>query len=393
MKILHTSDWHLGKKLEGYSRIDEQKKFIDEIIDIADREEVDMVIIAGDIYDNPHPSSEAEKLYFEGAKTLSNKGQRAVIVIAGNHDSPDKLLASDTLSKEFGIITFGRPLEIKETGSYGQFEVIESCKGGIVLKINGEELFVNALPYPSEKTLNEVWEREDEERTYSQRIGEILAETHSNKREDLKSIIVSHLFTIGSQKDGTEREIELGGSLAFDLNHLPQSDYTALGHIHKPMVFKDKNCVYSGSPMEFRISESKFDKKVFIKDLDTDELKEIELKIHKEIKAYTLFSIEDAIEKSKELMDSNQWIYLYIETDRPLTGKETREIKRNKDIIEIVPRINWQDNDEFSIEEYNLENIKEAFSNFYKKNRNIEVSEDTYNAFLGLIGEVEDETD
>lgn len=389
MKVLHTSDWHLGKKLEGYSRIDEQQNFIDEIIHIANEKMVDMAIIAGDIYDSPNPSFQAEKLYFDAIKRLSNMGKRPVIVISGNHDSAEKLLASHTLSKEFGVITFGHIWEEKELGRYGSFEVSESYKGAIVIKIGEKEVFVNAMPYPSEK---EISENIGEYENYSECLGKILLETHKNNVNNLPSIIISHLFTIGSHKDGSERDIELGGSLAFDLNYMPKADYVALGHIHKPMVFKDKNCVYSGSPMEFRISENKFDKKVFIKDLYSGTLEEIPLKIHKEIKAYTLFSIEEALLKSAELMDKNEWIYFFIETDRPLRNKETKELKRNKNIIEIIPKINWQDQDDYIIEEYNEENVKEAFVNFYKKNRNIDIPQEVYDAFTSIVEGSEDET-
>ncbi len=389
MKILHTSDWHLGKKLEGFSRTDEQQNFIDEIVDITNEKEVDLVIIAGDIYDAPNPSFQAEKLYFNAIKRLSNNGNRPVIIISGNHDSAEKLLASHTLSKEFGIITFGHIWEEKETGKYGNFEVKESFKGAIVLKIGNKEVFINAMPYPSEKELSEKVGKYE---NYSECLGHILKTTQEYNRNNLQSIIISHLFTIGSHKDGSERDIELGGSLAFNLDYMPQADYVALGHIHKPMVFKDKNCVYSGSPMEFRVSENKFDKKVFIKDLESGKLEEINLKIHKEIKAYTLFSIEEAIKKSVVLMNQNEWIYFFIETDRPLTNKEIRELKKNKNIIEIIPRIDWKDQDDYTIEDYTKENVKEAFVNFYKKNRNIQISQEVFDVFASLVEGSEDET-
>ena len=131
MKILHTSDWHLGKKLEGYSRIEEQEKFLEELKEICNREEIQVILIAGDVYDSSNPPVEAEKLYFKAIKDLSNNGDRLIIVIAGNHDNPEKLLASTPFSSEYGIITFGKPLEVKELGQYGKWEVIESFEGGI----------------------------------------------------------------------------------------------------------------------------------------------------------------------------------------------------------------------------------------------------------------------
>ena len=83
MKILHTSDWHLGKKLEGYSRISEQEKFMENLVRIAEGEEVDMVLVAGDIYDVPNPPSDAERLFYRGVKKLSDGGKRPVVIIPG----------------------------------------------------------------------------------------------------------------------------------------------------------------------------------------------------------------------------------------------------------------------------------------------------------------------
>ncbi len=389
MKILHTGDWHLGKRLEGYSRIEEQNRFIDELIEIADREEVEMIVVAGDIFDTPNPPSEAEHLYYRALKELSNGGKRPVVVIAGNHDSPKKIVASEPIAREHGIISFGAPLEEKETGTYGKFQVTESYRGGVVIEVAGEEVFVNALPYPSEKTLNEVWGR-DEESSYSQRIGEVLRETHSHKREGLKSIIIAHLFTLGAENEGSERQIELGGSLAFNLGNAPEADYIALGHIHKPMEFKAYNAAYSGSNLEYRVSEAKFNKKILVKDLESGELKKIDITNHKPIKEYTAMDIEDAIGKAEALMEREEWIYLRIETERPLKNSELRRIKANKNIIEIIPNIKWEGQDEeILVEEYSREGIADAFKAFYKKNTNMEADKKTEEIFLRLIGEDE----
>lgn len=389
MKILHTSDWHLGKKLEGYSRIEEQENFLEELKEICDREEIQVIFIAGDIYDSSNPPVEAEKLYFQAIKDLSKNGERLIIVIAGNHDNPEKLLASTPFSNEYGIITFGKPLEVKELGKYGKWEVVESFEGGVLVKKDDSKLFINALPYPSEKELNEILS--DNSKEYSQRIGEILTQTQNHKKENVKSVIISHLFTLGATKDGSERDIDLGGSVCFDLKYAPKADYIALGHIHKPMNFSNYNAHYCGSPIEYRVSENVFDKKVLVKNLDTGDLKDIFLTNHKAIKSYTAKSIEEAMEISERLMNENQWIYLYIESDRPLKNNETREIKKNKNIIEIIPKINWLKETDLDLDNNEL-NITDSFKNYYKSKNNILPSDDLLKSFLSLIEELEYET-
>ncbi len=384
MRILHTADWHLGKKLEGYSRLKEQKKFIDELIEIADEKKVDIAIIAGDIYDTSNPQAEAEKLYYESIKRLSNKGSRPVIVVAGNHDNPKRIVASEPLAKENGIISFGYPNEVKETGRYGNFLIKESYEGGILLSLDSSDVFINALPYPTEKSLSKIFSSV-EELSYSDKVAKILNRTHSNVKKGIKSIIVSHLFTLGSEIGDGERE--LGGSQIFDLSTAPKSDYIALGHIHKMMKFDKYNAAYSGSIMEYRSSEARYRKKVLIKDLESGTLEEIEVKNQKPIVEYTAFGVEDAIKKSIDLMDKDEWIYLTIESDVPIKNNDLKKIKENKNIILVIPKINWQESNEIEIEEYTEENIIEAFKVYYKNSENKDIDQKTLDMFIELIGE------
>src|SRR3712207_5073600 len=100
MRILHTSDWHLGKNLEGASRLEEQEQFIEDFIHIVDENCIDMVIISGDIYDSSNPPAKAEKLFYKALKGISKNGKRLTLVIAGNHDNPDRLSAASPLAYE-----------------------------------------------------------------------------------------------------------------------------------------------------------------------------------------------------------------------------------------------------------------------------------------------------
>lgn len=90
MRLLHTSDWHLGKLLEGHSRLEEQEYFLEDLLKIAEENTVDMVFVTGDIYDTYNPPAQAEKLFFTSIKELSRGGECPIIIIAGNHDSPDR---------------------------------------------------------------------------------------------------------------------------------------------------------------------------------------------------------------------------------------------------------------------------------------------------------------
>ena len=98
MIILHTSDWHLGKRLDEFSRIEEQNEVLQEICDIADNENANVIIIAGDLFDTFNPPTEAVELFYKTLKKLSKNGNRAVIALAGNHDSPERIEAPDPLA-------------------------------------------------------------------------------------------------------------------------------------------------------------------------------------------------------------------------------------------------------------------------------------------------------
>ena len=129
MKILHTSDWHLGKKLDGYDRTEEQKKFLSDLLNIIENNETDILIIAGDIYDSPNPPIEAEKLYYDFVEKISRLKKCAVIITAGNHDSGKRMTVTRNIEKNYGIIIFESPVEIIEEGEYGTAVVSNSHEG------------------------------------------------------------------------------------------------------------------------------------------------------------------------------------------------------------------------------------------------------------------------
>ena len=107
MRILHTADWHLGCKTDDLSRIEEQKNALNQIINISKERDVDVVIIAGDIYDSFLPSSEAEDLFYKTVKELNNDGNTIVIAIAGNHDDPKRLSNASVFANSYGIFLIG----------------------------------------------------------------------------------------------------------------------------------------------------------------------------------------------------------------------------------------------------------------------------------------------
>jgi DNA repair protein SbcD/Mre11 len=301
LRILHTADWHLGKNLEGYSRLDEQETFLQDFIHIVKENNVDLVIIAGDIYDNGNPPARAEKLFYNTLKEISDGGKRAVLVIAGNHDNPERLVAASPLAYEHGVIILGTPKGVAETGSYGQFSVVAAGEGYMEMNIRDEKAVIVTLPYPSEKRLNEIFteEKSDEERqkSYSERLGMLFEQLSSKYREDTINLAVSHLFVIGGEICDSERSIELGGSYAVEGAMLPKkAQYIALGHLHRPQRIKteERNIYYAGSPLQYSKSELNYSKSAYLVELvagGEPKVKELYFRNYKPIEVWKCASI------------------------------------------------------------------------------------------------------
>ena len=402
MRILHTSDWHLGKNIEGFSRMDEQEAFLNDFIEIVREKNVDMVIIAGDVYDSANPPARAEKMFYDTLKKLSSNGERITLVIAGNHDNPDRLVAAGPLARDHGIIMLGTPKSVADTGDYGRHKVLDSGQGYVEVEIKGERAVILTVPYPSEKRLNEVLydamdEEEERVKTYSERIKSLFDSLSEKYRDDTINIAVSHLFAMGSEESGSERSIQLGGSFIVDGACFPEkAQYVALGHIHKPQLVPgtNKKARYAGSPLHYSKKEISFTKKAFILDIKANEeclVEEVDFKVYKPIEIWKCNSIEEAIEMCEKNSDKDCWVYLEITTDRYLREDEIKMMKTaKKDILEISPLIKGENTEEIDLNSFSDKSFEETFRDFYFKERQLEPQQELIDLLLGILGEEED---
>ena len=404
MKILHTGDWHLGKNLEGQSRMDEQERFLEDFIDIVKDNDIDLVIIAGDIYDSSNPPARAEKMFYDTLKKLSLGGERMTLVISGNHDNPDRLVAAGPLAREHGIVMVGTPKSVVPVGIYGKNEVVDSGEGFIEISINGENAVILTVPYPSEKRLNEVLystmdDEEEKMKSYSDRIFSLFDGLKKHYRKDTINLVTTHLFAMGSEEGGSERSIQLGGSYIVDGSCFPkEAQYIALGHVHKPQIVPgtERRARYSGSPIHYNKKEINFTKKCFVIDAKAGEpcdITDIELKVYKPIEVWKCNGVEEAINKCEENKDRECWVYLEITTDRYIREDEIKMMKDIKsDILEIMPKISSADGEEDDVENFKEKSFEEIFRDFYFKEREVEPSDEVVDTLLSIISE-EDEED
>jgi len=392
MRILHTSDWHLGKKLEGYSRLEEQEKFLKELVQIVRENAVDMLLIAGDIYDTSSPPAEAEKLFYDTVKELSDGGKRPIVVIAGNHDSAERLCAVASLGYEQGIIILGKPKSKAKEGKYKFYDIVKAEEGCFEIALNNERAVIITMPYPSEKRLGELiseeFKSEEEESiSYSEKLGEIFEKLQDNYRKDTINLLIGHFFMLGGKETDSERPIQLGGSLAVSPSALPdKAQYIALGHLHRPQKVTD-TAYYAGSPIQYSKSEINYAKSVYLADLEPEkpvQISRILLKNYKPIEVWECESIQKAIEKCEQNKDGNSWVYLYIHSDRTILGEELKMLKTlRKDIISIQ-LITPEQEGEF--EEFKPEDksMREIFREYYFKEKNTQPSEELMELFTEI---------
>ncbi len=274
MKVLHTSDWHIGRSLYGRKRYEEFDAFLTWLAETIQKNEIDALLVAGDIFDTSAPSNRVQELYYRFLCRVAASSCRHVVVVAGNHDSPSFLNAPKELLKA---------LDVHVVGSSTESPVDEV----LVLrnKQDAPELIVCAVPYLRDRDIRvaEAGESvEDKERKLIDGICThyaAVAALAEQKREELgvniPIVAMGHLFTAGGQTvdgDGV-RELYVGSLAHVTAGIFPASfDYLALGHLHVPQKVNGSETIrYSGSPLPMGFGEAKQQKSVCQVVFDQDE--------------------------------------------------------------------------------------------------------------------------
>ncbi len=252
MRILHTSDWHIGKSDGEQSLLDDQRYFIDSICSIAERENADTVIIAGDVYDRQIASSDAVNLYDYAMTKLCKDLKKKVIIVAGNHDSAERLSTCSDLLSTVGLYVSG---SLKRNPD--------------VIAFDGVDVYL--LPwFTTEKAKSVFPEKNDSIESYEDAYKVVLDSLKNSFDNSKKHILVAHAFITDSETSTSDRAAEIGLATQVSASIFDGFDYVALGHIHKP---QDVNSFirYSGTPMPYSFGkEEKQEKSVTI--VNTDDL-------------------------------------------------------------------------------------------------------------------------
>lgn len=245
MKILHTSDWHLGIMLQSSSLIDDQSKFLKDLIEFIKIEKIDVIIIAGDIFDSSIANNEAILLFDNAATVICKILKIPMIIIAGNHDGASRLASCSELLKKSDLYISGKisqniePIVIENVAFYPipYFNINE------VRKI-----------YP-QKTIN----------TYEDAMSIICSEIRKNLDKSKVNIAISHAFICGASLSDSDKSAIIGGANMISKDVFNGFSYVALGHLHRPQSLSN-NIRYSGSPLKYSFSEASHQKSFTIFD-------------------------------------------------------------------------------------------------------------------------------
>ncbi|WP_067457748.1 exonuclease SbcCD subunit D [Actinomadura macra] len=249
MRILHTSDWHLGRSFHREDLMAAQQSFVDHLVDTVRAERVDCVLISGDVYDRALPPVDAVRLFDDTLGRL--KGLTRVVLIAGNHDSTRRLGFGSALMDDAGVhvrtdfARVGEPVLVEDTAVYG-------------------------IPYLEPELVRQPWDLD--ERSHAATLAEAMRRVRADaarRGPGVRSVVLAHAFVTGGEASESERDISVGGS-----SHVPASvfegvDYAALGHLHGAWPVTDR-VRYSGSPLAYSFSEEHQVKGSWLVDLRAD---------------------------------------------------------------------------------------------------------------------------
>lgn len=324
MKILHTSDLHIGKYIGTYDLKEDTEYVLNQVVDTAIRERVEVVLISGDVFDRPNPSEEAIKMYVSFLKALLDKNIK-VITISGNHDSGIRLSAyKDILGKGYFVEgEFNSPMrKVSLNDEYGPVNFY-------------------MLPFFTPFIVKSNLKLEKGLENYDLAMDEII------KRENIdtsqRNIILAHQFVAGFKFGGSEEDFSysngdeknVAGVGIISLDKFQNFDYVALGHIHKPQKISRETIRYSGSLLKYKTSEIDGpDKSVVI--IDLKEKGNIEVKLDPIKPLHPFVKIEGLLsELTNTNPNENDYVYLIVDDDKtPIEAKNklTPYYKRIVDI-------------------------------------------------------------
>ncbi len=347
MKILHTSDWHLGRSLYGRKRYDEFSSFLDWLSNKIQEEQIDVLFVAGDVFDTSTPSNRAQELYYQFLCRVSTSSCRHVIIIGGNHDSPSFLNAPKNLLRALNVYVVG--------------SITNDLNDEVIVLYSDDtpEAIVCAVPYLRDRDIRTVEGLKKHYADVCSIAEHKLTKFKNSGYADIPILAMGHLFTAGGKTvdgDGV-RELYVGSLAHVEQDVFPSSiDYLALGHLHVPQVVGSTAHIrYCGSPIPMGFGEASQEKKVVIVEFNSTKpnIQELSVPCFQRL-VRIVGSLDDIHVKLEELKKEESDAWLEIEyTGRDIIGSlreiidealidsamEVRRIKNRRLIDRVISKV------------------------------------------------------
>jgi exonuclease SbcD len=404
IKILHTADWHLGKRLQEYPRIEEQKLVLAEICEIADREDVDLVLLAGDIFDTFNPSHEAVELLYKTLRKLSKNGNRPIVAISGNHDSSQFIEAPDPLARELGILFYSSFQTVLPQGKLDSgIEITASESGFMELRLPKFDFPIRILlaPYANEVSLKTYLGAENREEEFRK----ILSAKWTNLAENYcdpsgVNLFLGHFYfmqegqPLEAEPESERPILHVGGTQALFTSNIPaQIQYAALGHLHRyHAVSKNPHpVVYSSSPLAYSFSEADQQKQVVL--IEAEPGKAVSYNPIPLQSGRALYRVKfDNLPETLKWLEENPYCFVELtyETDYAIDAATRKAIQKAHDgIVNLIPQLKGVSNTEnnrLQVEDLG-KSMTSLFQLFYKSEKGQEPNAELLELFQEVISQ------
>lgn len=371
MKIIHTSDWHIGKIVNEYSMIDDQKYILNKLIELIDEENIDVLMIAGDVYDRSIPPVEAVELLNETLSKLIIDRNVSVMIISGNHDSGERLSFGSKILEKQGLYIAGSDDKLYKK---------------VVLRDNNQNVNFYLVPY-KDPALTKKLLNNKEIRSHNDAMIAVIDKIKEELNENEINILIGHGYVTMKREEAiegndhkyevaeletseSERPLSIGGTDLIDGNIFKDFDYVALGHLHGRQRIGRDTMRYSGSLLKYSFSEVKQKKSVAVLDLIDKDIN-VELKELKPLRDLRIIkgNIEDLICEGRDIEEGKEdYIQAILTDDGELMNpmEKLKSVYPNTMLISRERKKNVSKENTLSKGEFIKKSKIDLFKNFYE---------------------------
>lgn len=394
MKIIHTSDWHIGKIVNEFSMIEDQKYILNKLIELIEIEDPKVLLIAGDIYDRSIPPVEAVELLNETLNKLIIEKNIKVLAISGNHDGGERLSFGGSILEKQGLYIAGRDEELYKK---------------VTIKDENKNINFYLVPYKDPALTRKILE-DKEIKSHNDAMISVINKIKRELNKKEKNILVGHGYITMKRKDAikelenkyevaeletseSERPLSIGGTDLIDGNIFEDFDYVALGHLHGRQKVGREEMRYSGSLLKYSFSEVNQKKGVYILDINKENNIDIDFKPMKPLRDLRIIkgNIEDLLEEGRNIKEGkNDYIQAILTDDGELINpmEKLKSVYPNTMLITRERKKEITEDKTSAKGEYKKKSKLELFKEFYDDLGNGDYTKEKEAVLINTINEV-----